>query len=279
MLRYFQACLRRLSWRPPALFVAALTLATATLPVQATSVTDRFVCSFGPVSRLIELTYLNEVNSLPCEIRETREDGQTRTLWRATFDVSFCERQMDVHRERLNALGWPCKSIDAEGNTVASARTEFTTTDALTPTVDAPGGLGLGIGLGTTTGATTELREPQQNVRLSPATQNVSDSGPDNDRSTNQVIFFEDSFTAADETSDKPAPPSFGPGLPSEEQLRQIDDWLIYLSAQSMASIRLILGDAESFSDYQITEDLNSSDIYMRLQNRIEFLQTLLEQQ
>lgn len=279
MLMYFQACYRRLTWRPSALLVTTLTAAMATLPAHAETVTDRFVCSVGPVSRLIEHTFINEVNSLPCEIRETREDGIARTLWRASFDVSFCARQMDVHRERLRALGWTCQSIDADGNAITGTRAAFTTTDALTPTVDAPSGVGLGIGLGTAT--PTELRERQGSAVLAPDNE-LEDTrfrnADNNDRSVNQVIFFEDSYGADDNTSDAPAAPQFGPGQPTEEQLRQIDDWLIYLSAQSMASIRLIMPDAKSFSDYQITEDLNSADIYTRLQNRIEFLQRLLEQ-
>ena len=93
-----------------------------------------------------------------------------------------------------------------------------------------------------------------------------------------EVTVFEDRSTPIAKSSGKLSPPEVSAQEFNGDDIRQIDDWLMYLSAQSMASIRSIIGDRESFNDYQLAEAQNSDNIYSRLQHRIEFLQSLLEE-
>lgn len=303
----------------PWLVAAGVFLTGSFSIASAEIVTDRFVCELGAERRSIELTFLNEVNSLPCEIRETREDGQTRILWRASFDVSFCQRQIDSHRRKLDALGWPCESTpvnennsarsttgnnpdrsnpdslssralrslrarragDDAGRVPAANRTQ-NTTDPVVAVVslqvadsDLPAGNTASPSAATPAALSTVSTTvaPPLPSRVPPTMPAVAAA---RDR---EVQFMENRNAAELRPSDRPAPPDFLTDPLSPESLQQFDDWLIYLSAQSMASIRQVIGDQETFNDYLVAENLKSDNIYTRLQNRIEFLQSLLEEQ
>jgi len=297
------------SRRPPVLTILlAFTLCLITRNVHAEIVTDRFVCALAVGSRSIELTYLDKVGNVPCEIRETRENGQSRTLWRANFDASFCQRQMDDHRALLDSLGWPCKTVAALESADDSATVQLSRMAALSLESNIPANTGIKSSAETiysnTTETTTALyaaaaagttaigvsspllaattRVPGANTKARAITdQPPAKSLRESLHLTAEVTFVESSSEST--TSKKALPPVVTPGVTagqlSIEDARQIDDWLIYLSAQSMASIKHLMSDSESFNDYQLGEHLNSDNIYTRLQNRIEFLQTLLEKQ
>lgn len=286
---------------PPCLLGLCLTLLSSSLV--ADTVTDSFECVLGPESRTIELTFLDNVGAVPCEIRETREDGQTRALWRANNDVSFCHRQMTVHRSRLHSFGWTCNSDTA---------------DALTSTSDSLSTRALKSTLKTreTQSSFIQANRPNNQTRIdsinalnTTITQDLAKKAPSTQKSVTgalvtstvslstandgsviagqlvpiapqdrEVTVFEDRSTPIAKSSGKPSPPEVSAQEFNGDDIRQIDDWLMYLSAQSMASIRSIIGDRESFNDYQLAEAQNSDNIYSRLQHRIEFLQSLLEE-
>lgn len=73
-----------------------------------------------------------------------------------------------------------------------------------------------------------------------------------------------------------PEPPGKKTGNLTAEDIREMDDWLIYLSAQTMASIQQLSPDIDTFKDYQRQEQLDSDTIYERLQKRIEFLNRMV---
>ncbi len=278
----------------PLLLTVSIVLATSHNPAIAESVSDRFVCRLGAESRTIELAYLDQLNRLPCEIRETREDATTKTLWRASFDASFCERQLDNHRGRLDSLGWQCETesipsiINNDGNNNGTSNNSLSSRALKSwearsrPSVT-------GTSINTAPGIAPPARKSDTPDRSDESTANppVADTTKPLQAAayrptaniSGEVIFYEDSTDPALATSEKPSPPDISKAALNDDDRRQMDDWLIYLSAQSMASIRRIMQDSESFSDYQLAENLDSDNIYSRLQNRIEFLHSLLEKQ
>ena len=287
----------------PALTPCLLALCLTTLPgsVLAETVTDRFECALGSESRSIELTFPETVNAVPCEIRETREDGQTRTLWRARFDVSFCQRQMDEHRSRLSSFGWACQSDSvnrSDSGSYSLSSRALRSWDAISSSnpsalsnnlaradsadhTNSTGALSDNSTLNnapSTSSLASNVASPRT-VSLSTANDNRAVNTQVKTQPESEVVLFEDFSTLDFRAPDKPSPPSLSDSSLNSDDIRQFDDWLIYLSAQSMASIRTILRDQESFNEYQLAENSNSNNIYSRLQSRIEFLQSLLEEQ
>lgn len=360
VIRSVSRAIARRSETLPALRIpvlAALSLTAVHSTVTAEIVTDRFVCSISGESRTIELTYLNEIDSVPCEIRETRADGRTRALWRANFDVAFCQTQMNVHRARLTALGWPCKTGTADQLTRRSsneslstralqswqtnARSKESNSTANAENLNQPNKIDSTItatlSTGAATGSANSSSLPTATVTLLATTAPEQQAPAIQHAATGQspplageVTFFEGRRTvdntrpaintaansainstassAASSTANttaasaavsvantseatasakaispatRPLPPNVAAatGQLGDDDIREIDDWLIYLSAQSMASIQHLLRDSESFNNFQLDESLNSDNIYIRLQNRIEFLQSLLQKQ
>ena len=80
-----------------------------------------------------------------------------------------------------------------------------------------------------------------------------------------EVTVFEDRSTRIAKSSGELSLPEVSAQEFNGDDISQIDDWLMYLSAQSMASIRSIIGDRESFNDYQLAEAQNSDNIYLSL--------------
>ena len=74
---------------PVTIRLAALSAMIVVTAATADTVTNRFVCTVESGFRSVELSYLDEVGSVPCAIRETRQDGSTRLLWRADYDLSL----------------------------------------------------------------------------------------------------------------------------------------------------------------------------------------------
>jgi len=203
--------------------------------------TDSYTCTLASESRTITLTYLNNIYAVPCEIREEKNSNGIRTLWRAENDVAFCGRQFDTYRNRLESNGWPCTDDSSDA--------------ASTPAVFAPK-------------FSKESTEAPIAAAL-PAEYEVL-----SDENETQVVFVEDSSTLT--LQNLPTlPPSGKYGNLTPDDIRDMDDWLIYLSAQTMASIRALTLDVSTFEDYLQREARDSRNIYERLQNRIEFLNQL----
>lgn len=233
---------------PPAFRACLLSIACILLPITATaeSVTNRFVCVLGDYKRVVELAYLAEPNSVPCEIREAKYNGQQQILWRANFDVSFCQRQLEDYRAKLQLLGWPCETTDIENSQVHSKKQPVISEVAFIPSAN--------------TLALTDQRAQKT------ARQEIS----------GQVYLHENELSESPTAKYRPDLPNSTISQLSIEELRQLDDWLIYLSAQSMLSIERLMPESGKFRNYQLQEGLHSGDIYLRLQNRIEFLHSLL---
>ena len=292
--------------------------------VSAETVTDRFECAVETYTRSIELVHLDRAGEVPCEIRETREDGQTDVLWRANFDVSFCESRMTAHRKQLERYKWVCSDVvltasaaKPEVATMSNPATAQNIEEAESTSRNSTATLSNGA----VTGSLASISSADGSiVRIAPvndspvisseivATPSISatfiatdleadleaDIAMDLARgldasvesrlattllreSPSEVIFRENRYDADASQPNRPSPPSVPSGQLSSDELRQFDDWLIYLSALSVASIGHI-SDSESFDNFQLNESLGSDDIYSRLQNRIEYLQSLLEE-
>ncbi len=202
---------------------------------------DSYSCVLGEQSREITLVYLQNPNQVPCEIRETKNNADTRALWRANNDSAFCRRQFESYRKTLEGNGWPCESGSSANSNDAVAVASLTSSTS--PLVSIA-----------TVSSTVTVAEPN----------------------TQETLQSNSAFSEARLT---PTPPAGTNGNLTPEDIREMDDWLIYLSAQTMASIRRLVPDPDDFEVYLQQEQLDSSNIYERLQNRIEFLNRLLANQ
>ncbi len=72
-----------------------------------------FHCAFGPQERIISVVYLQEGESLPCEVQYTKEGG-TETLWSATSEENYCEQQAQDFVEQHRDWGWRCDAMPGE---------------------------------------------------------------------------------------------------------------------------------------------------------------------
>ena len=228
------------------LLTVAITFLPATT-VLAETVGNRFVCELGNEGRVVELTYLDQAGSVPCEIRESKYSDQKRTqnntLWRADFDLSFCQNQFESYRVKLQTLGWPCEASDLGGNTVHSFHEVTAPEVTLTTTV-----IDSGI-------------EKQEYTR--------------NANSERQVFIRESEIEDFSLLQSRQVPPEFNEAGVSQ---RDLDQWIMYLSSQSMLAIQHLAPESESFSNYKLNENLHTEDIYTRLQNRIEYLRSMLSE-
>ena len=230
-------------------YVAAA-LVACVLPVTAEAeiISDSYRCELGPQSREITLVYLEQPGQVPCEIRELKNNDLLNTLWRAENDSSFCRRQFTRYRSKLVRNGWPCAFGEPSEPSLTPSEPD------LEPSIPA---VSLFIESSVTTPALT--------VAAIPGARTVD----------KQVQLYENQpgFQIA---YPSPIPPGGKNSRLTAEDIREMDDWLIYLSAQTMASIRSLAPNPETFEEYQQQELLNSSNIYERLQARIEFLKRLL---
>ena len=86
----------------------ALIVALTAGPAMANPVT----CSYGDLSRKIEVVYSNPGQPVPCEvIYDKSAEGTIETLWRANVEAGYCEAKAAGLVEKLQGMGWRC---DAE---------------------------------------------------------------------------------------------------------------------------------------------------------------------
>ena len=89
-----------------------LTCALSTGPTMANPVS----CSYGDLSRTIEVVYSNPGQAVPCEvIYHKPAEGSIATLWRANTESGYCEAQAAGLREKLEVLGWECSAQMSAG--------------------------------------------------------------------------------------------------------------------------------------------------------------------
>jgi hypothetical protein len=70
---------------------------------------DPITCSYGDLSRKIEVVYSNPGQSVPCEvIYDKSAEGTIETLWRADDEAGYCEAQAAGLVEKLTSTGWQC---------------------------------------------------------------------------------------------------------------------------------------------------------------------------
>jgi hypothetical protein len=96
------------------IFCTALLFAATAGAVMANPVT----CSYGDLSRKIEVVYSNPGQPVPCEvIYDKSAEGTMETLWRANNEAGYCEAQAAGLIEKLQGMGWRCDAeLPAETN-------------------------------------------------------------------------------------------------------------------------------------------------------------------
>lgn len=74
-----------------------------------------FHCERGEMRRSVEIRYEEPGQPVPCAVvyhKETEAPGREEVLWRADFDVGFCEGHARDLIERLSRAGWACTAAD-----------------------------------------------------------------------------------------------------------------------------------------------------------------------
>ena len=80
------------------------------------SLANPVTCSYGDLSRKIEVVYSDPGQPVPCEvIYDKSAEGSIETLWRANNEAGYCEAQASGLIDKLAGQGWRCeKSTGAE---------------------------------------------------------------------------------------------------------------------------------------------------------------------
>ena len=82
-------------------------------------------CTYGDLSRKIEVVYSDPGQSVPCEvIYDKSAEGTIETLWRANNEAGYCEARAAGLADKLSGMGWQCTS---DADTAADAANEAIT--------------------------------------------------------------------------------------------------------------------------------------------------------
>ena len=96
------------------LLILSTALITAAFAGQALA--NPVTCSWGDLSRKIEVVYSDPGQPVPCEvIYHKPAEGSIATLWRANTESGYCEAQAAGLREKLEVLGWECSAQMSAG--------------------------------------------------------------------------------------------------------------------------------------------------------------------
>jgi len=90
------------------------------------AVANPVVCTFGDLSRRIEVVYSDPGQAVPCEvIYDKSAEGSIETLWRANNETGYCEAQAAGLADKLSGMGWQCTAAtDSAGETPDEALNE-----------------------------------------------------------------------------------------------------------------------------------------------------------
>ncbi len=81
------------------------------------------ICTYGELSRKIEVVYADPGHPVPCEvIYDKSAEGSIETLWRAYNEAGYCEARAAGLVETLTGMGWQCIApSNAPSNAPSSA--------------------------------------------------------------------------------------------------------------------------------------------------------------
>ena len=74
----------------------------------------RYECRSGSSLRAIEVIYMQRESPVPCEVRY-RKQGQEETLWKANYEVGYCEKQAAAFVRKQENWGWLCEQVLPKG--------------------------------------------------------------------------------------------------------------------------------------------------------------------
>ena len=67
------------------------------------------ICTFGELSRKIEVVYSDPGQPVPCEvIYDKSAEGAIESLWQASNEAGYCEAKAASLIEKLEGTGWDC---------------------------------------------------------------------------------------------------------------------------------------------------------------------------
>ena len=74
-----------------------------------------YECRHNDDLRTIEVLYLQRESPVPCEVRYTKDewgkDKVSETLWKANYEVGFCEDEARKFVEKQEGWGWRCQRV------------------------------------------------------------------------------------------------------------------------------------------------------------------------
>jgi len=70
-------------------------------------------CTFGGLTRTIEVVYAEPGQATPCEVlyHKPSEGGARASLWRAQSEAGYCEARANEFIKNLQAQGWTCAEV------------------------------------------------------------------------------------------------------------------------------------------------------------------------
>ncbi len=95
--------------------VMRITLAGLLMMCGAVAFGNPTQCTYGVISRTIEVVYSDPGQPLPCEVIYSKSEQRSiEVLWRADNDANYCELKAAELIEKLQGFGWTCGSTPAE---------------------------------------------------------------------------------------------------------------------------------------------------------------------
>lgn len=86
-----------------------LAVSVSLMPTTALA-NENYLCENNGVKRIIQLVYLNDNASVPCEVRYDKGTGM-ETLWHARTEAGYCEARMNEFITKQHSWGWQCSKF------------------------------------------------------------------------------------------------------------------------------------------------------------------------
>jgi hypothetical protein len=98
--------------------IASLSLLTIAAVMAGPAPANPINCTYGDLTRKIEVVYLEPGHAVPCEvIYDKSAEGSIETLWRASSEAGYCEAKAAGLAEKLGTSGWQCAAQQSTGET------------------------------------------------------------------------------------------------------------------------------------------------------------------